>query len=94
MNSKYILLSLKFEIPSAEYPLLYLRALCPEYLRTSIPELHGHLSDYRLTNLLHTMPFKNDKYRNSFFPDSVTLWNELGPELRGADSLPIFKKKC
>ena len=67
--------------------------LTPEYLRTPIPELRGHLFGYRLTNVLHTMHFKNDKYRNSFFPDSVTLWNELGPELRGADTLPIFKKK-
>ena len=67
--------------------------LTPEYSRTPIPELRGHLFGYRLSNVLHTMPFKNDKYRNSFFPDSVTLWNELGPELRGVDTLPIFKKK-
>ena len=67
--------------------------LTPEYLRTPIPELRGHSFEHRLTNALHTMPFKNDKYRNSFFPDSVSLWNDLGPELRGAVSLPIFKKK-
>ena len=67
--------------------------LTPEYLRTPIPELRGHLFGNRLTNVLHTMHSNKDKYRNSFFPDSVTLWNDLGPELRGADSLPIFKKK-
>ena len=33
-----------------------------------------------------------DRYQNSFFPDSVILWNLLGPDLRGAESLSIFKK--
>ena len=32
------------------------------------------------------------RHKNSFFPDSVTLWNDLGPKLRGAESLSIFKK--
>ena len=50
--------------------------LTPEYLRIPIPLLHGH----------------TDSYQNSFFPDSVALWNLLGPDLRGAESLSIFKK--
>ena len=66
--------------------------LTPEYLRIPIPSLHGHLFGYRLTNVLKTFFCKNDRYRDSFFPDSVILWNLLGPEMRGAESLSIFKK--
>ena len=50
--------------------------LTPEYLRIPIPLLHGH----------------TDRYQNSFFPDSVALWNLLGPDVRGAESLSILKK--
>ena len=66
--------------------------LTPEYLRIPIPSLHGHLFGYRYTNVLDTIFSRTDRYQNSFFPDSVTLWNELGPDLRGAVTLPIFKK--
>ena len=66
--------------------------LTPEYLRTPIPSLHGHLFGYRLTNVLKTINYKTDRYLYSFFPDSVILWNGLGPDLRGAESLSIFKK--
>ena len=26
------------------------------------------------------------------FPDSVSLWNDLGPELRDSESLAVFKR--
>ena len=67
--------------------------LTPEYLRIPIPSLHGHLFGYRCTNVLRTISCNNDRYENSFFPDSGTMWNELGPQLRGAESLSIFKNK-
>ena len=67
--------------------------LTPEYLRIPIPSLHGHLFGYRLTNVLKTFICKTDRYQDSFFPDSVILWNLLGPEMRGAESLSILKNK-
>ena len=63
--------------------------LTPEYLRIPIPLLRGHLFGYRYTNILNTIFCRTDRYQNSFFPDSVTMWNDLGPELRGAESLSI-----
>ena len=66
--------------------------LTPEYLTIPIPSLHGHLFGYRPTNVLKTIFCNTDRYHNTFFPDSVTLWNDLGPKLRGAESLSIFKK--
>ena len=69
-----------------------MNGLTPEYLRTPIPSLRGHLFGYRYTNILNAIFCRNDRYLNSFFPDTVNMWNDLGPELRGAESLSIFKK--
>ena len=59
--------------------------LTPEYLRLSVPSLDGHLFVYRHTNVLVATSCRTDGYQNSFFPDSVALWNDLGPDLRGAE---------
>ena len=67
--------------------------LTPDYLRTPIPSLRGHLFGYRFSNILNTIFSRTDKHKSSFFPDSVTLWNDIGPQLRGAESLSIFKSK-
>ena len=66
--------------------------LTPEYLRNPIPSLHGHLFGDRYTNVLNTLFCRTDRFQNSFFPDSITMWNDLGPELRGAESLSVFKR--
>ena len=66
--------------------------LTPEYLKIPIPSHQGHLFGYRFTNVLNPITCRTDRYSNSFYPDSVTSWNNIGPELRGAESLSIFKK--
>ena len=66
--------------------------LTPGYLKTPIPLIQPHLFGYRGTNVLRTIFCRTVRYGNSFFPDSVNSWNNLGPELRGAPSLSIFKK--
>ena len=63
----------------------------PEYLRTPIPAFHGHLFGDRQTNVINTIFCRTDRFQNSFYPNSIVLWNELGPELRGLDSLSLFK---
>ena len=69
-----------------------MHGLTPEYLRIPIPSLHGHLFGERVTNVIKSFFCRTDRFQNSFFPNSVNMWNELGPELRGAASLSIFKK--
>ena len=66
--------------------------LTPEYLRIPIPPTHDHLFGNCHTNVLKTIFCRTERYHNSFFPNSITLWNELGPELRGAESISIFKQ--
>ena len=41
--------------------------------------------------MTHLWTCRTDKYKKSFYPDAVTSWNNIGPELRGAQSLSIFK---
>ena len=62
----------------------------PDYLKIPIQSLQrvGH----RSTNVIDKIFCRTDKYLNSFFPDSVIAWNGIGPLLRGAISLSIFKK--
>ena len=68
-----------------------MNGLTPEYLRILIPSLRRHLFGYGNTNILNTIFCRTDRYQNSFFPDCITIWNDLGPELRGAESLSCFK---
>ena len=66
--------------------------LTPEYLKDPIPLLHNHLFGQRYMNVLEPIPCRTLRYENSFFPNSVNMWNALGPELRESESLSIFKK--
>ena len=34
---------------------------------------------------------KSEKFRNSFFPSTVNLWNDLDLDIRNSISLPVFK---
>ena len=69
-----------------------IKNLTPDYLRHPIPPLRGHYG-FRSPDVLHLIPWNKDRYKHSFYPDSVISWNNLGPELRDAKSLSIFKKK-
>ena len=65
--------------------------LTPEYLKVPIrlmPTRHGS----RSTNVIEPIFCRTDRHRNSFYPDGIISWNNIGPELRGCASLPSFKK--
>ena len=64
--------------------------LTPDYLRIPVPSLREHLFGDRFTNVLNTFCCRTDRFHR--FPDSITMWNDLGPELRGAESLSVFKR--
>ena len=65
--------------------------LSPEYLKTPILSLRRHLYGIRSNNVLKDITCKTVKYRNSFFPDSVSMWNDLGPKLRESESISKFR---
>ena len=68
-----------------------MNGLTPDYLKIPALSTRSHLFGNRYGNVLLDIPSKNDRYQNSFFPDSVSLWNVLGPELR-SKSLAVFKR--
>ena len=69
-----------------------INGLTPNYLYALVSPPRVHLYGVRVTNALREIPSKTIKFRNSFFPDDVAVWNELGPELRTPVSLSVFKK--
>ena len=69
-----------------------MNGLTPEYLKYPIPSRRGHLFGHRSTNVLRSIPCRTERYLKTFYPDGVMSWNNIGPELRGAKSLSIFKK--
>ena len=66
--------------------------ISPDYLKSPIPPQQDHLFGRRSTNIIYPLRGRTSKYLNSFFPDSIKSWNNIGPELRGATSLSVFKK--
>ena len=62
----------------------------PKYLKDFIPRQREYY--LRSAYLLPIIPYRTVKYKNSFFPDSITSWNNIGPELKDTNSLSIFKR--
>ena len=67
--------------------------LCPEYTVDPIPPLHQ--SQYRLRDqdVIGRLRARTDKFKSSFYPNCLSEWNKLEPELRLAPSVAVFKKK-
>ena len=63
--------------------------LTPPYLKE--PDPQTHLFGPRSTNVLPPIPCKNDRYKNSFYPDAVEKWNNIGVEFRSIVKLSDFK---
>ena len=70
------------------------KGLTPSYLQNLVPTTVGNLSQYhglRNSCNLQVIPARTSLYANSFFPSTVSEWNNLSPEVRNAGSLNTFK---
>ena len=65
--------------------------LTPQYLVDPVPMPRRHLFGRHPTNDLYEFSCRNQRFQNSFYPDSVICWNELSPETRKIDTLEKFK---
>ena len=65
--------------------------LTPSYLKEPVPNPHVHLFGPRSTNVIPPIFCKNDRYKNSFYPDAIDKWNNVGVEFRSIVSLSLFK---
>ena len=68
-----------------------IKNLTPQYLRDPVPSPRSHLYGTSNTNDLHPMYCRTQRFQNSFIPDAVKCWNNIGPEIRKIDSLSCFK---
>jgi hypothetical protein len=67
--------------------------LIPRYLVDICPQLTRDRTTYNLrTGMNITTPLqKTTTYQKSFFPQSINDWNNLGPNLRGLNTIDSFK---
>ena len=47
----------------------------------------------RRENVLHEIPCRASRFLNSFYPDTIRSWNNIGYEFRNCSSLSKFKSK-
>ena len=66
--------------------------LTPDYLENRLPLFQGRSlrsdNDTNLQEIICT----TSKYKNSFFPDAIKSWNNIGPDFCSSQSLSLFKK--
>ena len=67
--------------------------LSPAYTKDSIPPLHQSQYSLRCQDVIGRSRARTEKFKNSFYPNCLSEWNKLQPELRLAPSVAIFKKK-
>ena len=68
-----------------------MHGLTPQYLVDPVPPLRRHLFGTNIRNELHPMRWRTQRFKNSFYPDAVSSWNSIGPELRKTDKISVFK---
>ena len=71
----------------------FVNNLAPKYTLDPIPPLHR--SQYYLRNqgVIGQLNARTEKFKLSFYPNCLSEWNKLEPELRLAPSIAVFKKK-
>ena len=65
----------------------------PSYLTEVLPQKVADNTDYVLRNRDNILQFRTrtEKFRKSFFPDCIRLWNNLDDNIKHLDDLTLFK---
>ena len=71
----------------------FLNNLSPEYAVDPIPPLYQSQYHLRDQDVIERLRAKTEKFKSSFYPNCLSEWNRLEPELRLAPSVAVFKKK-
>ena len=66
--------------------------LSPAYLRNHLPLFRASLYGVRHPNIFRNIYCYTSRYQNSFYPNTIKLWNVLGNEFQDCKSLLTFKK--
>ena len=65
--------------------------LTPAYLKEPVPVTRAHAYGLRSGQALSEISFSSDSYRNSFYPDTIRSWNNLGDHFRNSPNLLNLK---
>ena len=65
--------------------------MSPHYLKVNIPPTRAPLHGCNNLNRYHNVFCNTARYMNSFFPDAVKIWNDIGEEFHACNSIEIFK---
>ena len=67
----------------------------PEYLSSLVPDSLGTRTDVNIRNHgnVRNVFCRIEKYKTSFVPNTIELWNELDEETRQIDNIDEFKRK-
>ena len=71
----------------------FVNNLSPEYTVDPIPPLHQSQYCLRNQDVIGQLKARTEKFKSSFYPNCLSEWNKLQPELRHAPSVAVFKKK-
>ena len=66
--------------------------LTPEYLRENLPRIRDPTPRNNNLTLYNEFSCKSMRYQNSFFPDSVKSWNNVGVDFSISPTIGHFKK--
>ena len=67
--------------------------LTPSYLKEPILQPITFLHDQRRENVLHEILCRTTRFLNSFYPDNIRWWNNIGFEFRNCRTLCKIKSK-
>ena len=67
------------------------KELTPSYLKEPIPQPRMFLYGQRRENVLHGIPYRTSRFLNSFYPDTIRSWNNIGFEFRNCSTLSKLK---
>ena len=87
--------SLNTRRSSRRFALFYkfINKLTPDYTRDPIPPLHPNSYFFRNPSVVGQFMARTEKFKSSFYPDSLCERNKLDPEIRESSSVSVFKKK-
>ena len=71
----------------------FINNLTPGYTKDPIPPLRQSQYSLRNQDVVGQILARTEKFQSSFYPNCLTEWNNLDPEIRLAPSVAAFKKK-
>ena len=67
--------------------------LSPLYTKVPIPPPHQSQYSLRNQDVVGLIRARTEKFQSSFYPNCISEWNKLDPEIRTTPSIAAFKSK-